>query len=378
MPISEKKGRVVVGMSGGVDSSVAAALLIREGFEVIGITLKMWPQDCGSIVEDKCCGPQAMADARSVADHLGIPHYVLDETSDFTRLVVDYFTSEYQSGRTPNPCVLCNEKLKFGNLLRKAQGLGADYVATGHYARVEKLANGRFALKKSLNLRKDQSYFLFTLGQEQLSHTLMPIGSMTKDEVRAVAREFGLKIHDKEESQDICFVPEDNYAAFLKSHLGQTEFTPGEIVHQDGRVLGKHAGIELFTIGQRKGINVGYPKPLYVLDIDAPGKKVIVGDDDALWHGSFVAERCVWGAEGPLPQGTEVEVKIRHSHAGAPAALEPHENGSVRVVFEEPQRAITPGQATVFYQGDTVVGGGWISRKQISTVGGSSTEGVSL
>lgn len=362
MSKSEKK-RVVIGMSGGVDSSVAAALLIQQGYDVVGITLKMWPQDCASIIEDKCCGPQAMADARSVAAHLGIPHYVLDETVDFTKEVIDYFTSEYQAGRTPNPCVLCNERLKFGNLLRKAQGLGAEYVATGHYARVEKTDKGYF-LKRATDLRKDQSYFLFTLGQQQLAHTLMPLGSMSKAEVRQLAKDFGLKTHNKDESQDICFVPENDYATFLKTHLGQEQFQHGEVVHRDGRVLGKHQGIELYTIGQRKGINVGYPKPLYVLDIDPERRRVIVGDDDDLWHSSLIAERACWGAEGEVASGAEVLVKIRHSHEGARAKLYPEANGRVKVEFLEPQRAITPGQGTVFYQDDTIIGGGWIAREK--------------
>jgi len=363
--MSEKK-RVVVGMSGGVDSSVAAALLLREGYDVIGVTLKMWPQDCGSIVEDKCCGPQAMADARSVAARLGIPHYIIDETSDFTKVVIDYFTSEYQAGRTPNPCVLCNEKLKFGNLLQKALGLGASFIGTGHYARVERKGEG-FVLRRALNLKKDQSYFLFSLNQQQLSHTLMPIGSMTKEEVREEAKKLGLRVHDKEESQDICFVPENDYAAFLKTRLGQGEFHPGEIVHRDGRVLGKHAGIELFTVGQRKGINVGSPKPLYVLDIEASSRRVIVGDDDELWHSSYRVERSCWGHEGEVSPETRAMVKIRHSHEGAMARLYPEGDGRVRVELEEPQRAITPGQASVFYSEDTVIGGGWIMREHASS-----------
>lgn len=361
------KKRVVVGMSGGVDSSVAAALMLRQGYEVIGITLKMWPQDCGSIVEDKCCGPQAMADARSVAAKLGISHYVIDETEEFEKQVIQYFTSEYQAGRTPNPCVLCNEKLKFGNLLMKAKGLGADHVATGHYARIDKDEHG-YILRRSLDLRKDQSYFLFTLNQTQLAHTFMPLGSLSKSEVRTIAKEIGLRVHDKEESQDICFVPENDYAAFLKTHLGQSEFHPGEIVHQDGRVLGKHHGIELFTIGQRKGIHVGYPKPLYVLEIDAPSRRVIVGDDDELWHDQFIVEKSCWGLRGPLQNGTQITVKIRHSHEGATAKLYPQDHGKIRICLEQTQRAITPGQAAVFYDGDAVVGGGWIVKEEMSTV----------
>ncbi len=357
--------RIVVGMSGGVDSSVAAALLLRQGYEVIGITLKMWPQDCGAIIEDKCCGPQAMQDARGVASRIGIPHYVIDETKEFERVVIDYFTSEYQQGRTPNPCVLCNEKLKFGNLMTKALGLGASHVATGHYARVTKKGDG-YLLRRSLDLRKDQSYFLFSLRQEQLAHMLMPIGELSKTEVRTLAKELGLQVHDKEESQDICFVPEDNYALFLKAHLGESQFHAGEIVHQDGRTLGKHQGIELFTIGQRKGINVGSPKPLYVLDIDAVSHRVIVGDDEDLWHDTFMVERTCWGFNGPPKDGNKVIVKIRHSHEGAKASLYAEDKGYYRVELDEPQRAITAGQAAVFYDGDVVVGGGWIVRQGTS------------
>ncbi len=360
--MAEKK-RVVVGMSGGVDSSVAAALLLRQGYEVIGVTLKMWPQDCTSIIEDKCCGPQAMADARNVAAKLGIPHYVIDETHDFTKIVIDYFTSEYQAGRTPNPCVLCNEKLKFGNLLQKALGLGASHIGTGHYARVERGNNG-YVLRRSLHLRKDQSYFLFSLSQEQLSHILMPIGSISKEEVRTIAKDMDLRIHDKDESQDICFVPENDYASFLKSHLGQSEFHVGEIVHRDGRILGKHQGIELFTVGQRKGINVGSPTPLYVVEIEPETRRVIVGNDEELWHSAYRVERCSWGKDGEVVPGTSVMAKIRHSHEGAMAKLYPEGGGRVLVELEEPQRAITPGQASVFYSGDTILGGGWIMKGQ--------------
>jgi len=356
------KSKVVVGMSGGVDSSVAAALLLKQGYDVIGITLKMWPQDCASLIEDKCCGPQAMADARAVAARIGIPHYVLDETEAFERQVIDYFTSEYQAGRTPNPCVLCNEKLKFGNLMTKARNLGAAHMATGHYARVEKTPDG-YLLRRSVDQRKDQSYFLFTLNQEQLARMLLPLGELSKAEVRAMAKEIGLQVHDKEESQDICFIPEDDYATFLKARLGQSEFHPGEIIHRNGRVLGKHHGIELFTIGQRKGINVGSPEPLYVLDINATSRQVIVGDDADLWHEALIAERCCWGVRGPPSEDARVHIKIRHSHDGAAARLYLEKGGRVRVKFDEPQRAITPGQATVFYDGDTVVGGGWITKQ---------------
>ena len=360
------KTRVVVGMSGGVDSSVAAAMLQRQGYDVVGITLKMWPQDCASLIEDKCCGPQAMADARAVAAKLRIPHYVLDETREFERQVIDYFTTEYHAGRTPNPCVLCNERLKFGNLLGKAQGLGAEFVATGHYARIERSQDGSI-LRQAVHREKDQSYFLFTLGREQLAHILLPLGDRSKSEVRAIARELGLPVHDKDESQDICFVPENDYAAFLKTRLAQSEFQSGEIVDHDGRVLGSHAGIELFTIGQRRGINVGSPKPLYVLDIDADSRRVIVGDDADLLRDSLVAERCAWNPGRPPAGGARLTVRIRHNHAGAPASVQQLEGGRAEVKFDQPQRAISAGQAAVFYEHDTVVGGGWIVRERVTT-----------
>lgn len=361
------KHRVVVGMSGGVDSSVAAALLQRQGYEVIGVTLKMWPQNCASLIEDKCCGPQAVADSRAVAAKLGIPHYVLDETHDFEKFVMDYFASEYQAGRTPNPCVMCNQHLKFGNLLERAIGLGADFVAMGHYARVEKFGHG-YALRRATYLKKDQSYFLFSLSQRQLARILMPIGTMTKEETRAAAREFELPIHDKDESQDICFVPEQDYGAFLRTHLGRDKFQPGEFVHRDGRVLGKHEGVELFTIGQRRGINVGSPTPLYVLDIDTSTRRVILGDDTDLWHDVFWVENICWGTDGVVSNGTRVMTKVRHSHEGAMATLYPQTAAKIRVKLDAPQRAITPGQAAVFYSGDLVVGGGWISREGLDHV----------
>lgn len=361
MVVMSKKMRVVVGMSGGVDSSVAAALLLRSGYEVVGMTLKMWPQDCASLIEDKCCGPQAMEDARRVAARLGIPHFVIDETQDFRKVVMDYFASEYQQGRTPNPCVKCNEKLKFGKLMDKALGLGSHFIAMGHYARVERVREG-YILRRAKDLHKDQSYFLFSLSQEQLARVLLPIGGMTKEETRQMAKEVGLQVHDKEESQDICFVPEHDYTAFLKVHLGQAKFQDGEIVHRDGRILGRHQGIEFYTVGQRKGIHVSYPKPLYVLEIDVSQRRVIVGEDDDLWCDEFWVERSCWGVHGIPKAGTQMMVKIRHRHEGARGTLYPEGQDQVHVQLNEPQRAITPGQAAVFYDGEDVLGGGWIMK----------------
>ncbi len=276
-------------MSGGVDSSVAGYLLQEQGYDVIGVTMKVWPQDCISRTEDKCCGPQAVADARGVAHAIGIPHYVIDEADQFEKLVINYFSSEYQAGRTPNPCVMCNEKLKFGNLWEKAEALGCDYIATGHYAIIEHhhAAAGdrgykRAVLRKGVDPRKDQSYFLFSLRQEQLRHALTPLGRMSKSEIRAIARKLGLKVADKPDSQEICFVPGQDYKAFLRSHLGENQFHRGEIYDLDGNFIATHDGIEMFTIGQRKGLPGGSAQPRYVVDLDPETNRVIVGQAEDL------------------------------------------------------------------------------------------------
>ena len=348
--------RICIGMSGGVDSSVAAYLLKKQGYDVIGLTFRGWPQDCRSIEEDKCCGPQAVADARMVAHSLDIPHYVIDEIETFRREVMDYFVAEYRGGRTPNPCVICNEKVKFGSLLRKAHGLGADIIATGHYARIT--PNGRYELRRARDARKDQTYFLFSLQQDQLARAMFPLGDMTKEEVRAVAKEIGLKTYGKEESQEVCFVPENDYRRFLRE--SGVPDARGEIVNREGRVLGQHAGIHHFTIGQREGLNLGgQPRPLYVLELDFAGNRVIVGAADELMRENFEVNNCVWHIAEPS-QPLEVTVKPRHQHAGARATVESMPGQRARVNFVEPQRAIAPGQAAVFYRGDIVVGGGWI------------------
>ncbi len=352
--------RVLVGMSGGVDSSVTAHLLKQQGYEVIGVTMKVWPQDCISRAEDKCCGPSAIADARGVAYKLGVPHYVVDEAADFEKLVIDYFSSEYKAGRTPNPCVMCNERLKFGNLWDKAQALGADFIATGHYAIIEH-HDARAVLRKGRDARKDQSYFLFSLKQDQLLRALTPLGGMTKPEIRAIARELGLRVADKVDSQEICFVPGNDYKAFLKSHLGEEEFHRGGIYDTEGKYLGPHEGIEMFTIGQRKGLPGGSPKPLYVVDIDPESASIVVGGEEDLVRDEFEVDHTTWHA--PVTDGMEITVKIRYAHPGASATLTPLGKDRARVRLHEPQRAITPGQAAVFYDGDRVVGGGWIVRK---------------
>ena len=368
------KQRVLLGMSGGVDSSVAGYLLREQGYEVIGVTMKVWPQDCISRAEDKCCGPQAVADARAVAHALGIPHYVVDEADQFERLVIDYFSSEYQAGRTPNPCVMCNEKLKFGNLWSKAAALGCDYIATGHYAIIEHSAAGSdglscAVLRKGVDPRKDQSYFLFSLRQPQLRRALTPLGKMSKPQIREIAHSLGLKVADKVDSQEICFVPGNDYKAFLRSHLGETEFHRGEIYDVDGNFIAEHEGIELFTIGQRKGLPGGSQRPRYVVDLDPETNRVIVGDADDLVCDEFEIDRVNWhpiaGVDAPGRSGEiEATVKIRYSHPGAAATLTPIENERAHIRLHEPQRAVTPGQAAVFYDDDLVLGGGWICRAE--------------
>jgi tRNA-specific 2-thiouridylase len=359
--IDVKKKRVVVGMSGGVDSSAAAALLLEQGWEVIGITLKLWPQDCVSRAEDKCCGPQAVMDARSVSHKLNIPYYLVDEAEEFQKQVIAYFAEEYKAGRTPNPCVMCNERLKFGTLINRATQLGAEKIATGHFARVARSEDGRYLLKRGRDLRKDQSYFLFSLKQEQLARTIFPLGELTKSDTREVARECELKTADKEESMEICFVPDKDYGRFLQqANLVQKH--QGEIVDVHGRVLGKHDGIEFYTIGQRKGLGLSSPRPLYVLELDAAQNRVVVGDDTMLDRDELTVERCNWIPFAEPPASFEAVAKIRYNHPGTPATVFPQSNGSARVKLHAPQRAITPGQACVFYQEDVVVGGGWIGR----------------
>lgn len=396
--MTRNRQRVLLGMSGGVDSSVAGYLLREQGYDVVGVTMKVWPQDCISRAEDKCCGPQAVADARSVAHALGIPHYVVDEADQFERVVIDYFAREYQAGRTPNPCVMCNEKLKFGNLWGKAKALGCDYIATGHYAIIEHHAD-HAVLRKGIDLRKDQSYFLFSLRQPQLRRALTPLGTMTKPEIRKIAHLLGLKVADKVDSQEICFVPGNDYKAFLRSHLGEDEFHRGEIYDVDGKFLGEHDGIELFTIGQRKGLPGGSPRPRYVVDLDPETNRVIVGDADDLVCDEFEIDHVNWhpiagtiqdgfspratetfepspyplpskgrGDQASLngdsrrPSSFEATVKIRYNHPGTRATVTPLENDRAHVRLHDPQRAVTPGQAAVIYDDDVVLGGGWICR----------------
>jgi tRNA-uridine 2-sulfurtransferase len=356
------KPRVVVGMSGGVDSSAAASLLQQQGYDVIGITLKLWPQDCLSRAEDKCCGPQAVMDARAVCHRLGIPFYLVDEADAFQQQVISYFADEYRAGRTPNPCVMCNDRLKFGTLLHRARQLGAQHVATGHYARTERRGDGRYLLRRGRDPHKDQSYFLFTLRQSQLAHILFPLGELLKEETRETARQANLKTAGKQESMEICFVPDNDYGRFLEqSHL--VDRHQGEIVDLEGRVLGQHEGIEFYTIGQRRGLRLSAPRPLYVIDLDVGRNRVIVGEESALQSDEFIVERCNWIPFDSPETPIEVTAQIRYKHPGTTATISPLAEGAARVRLHQPQRAVTPGQACVFYQGDLVVGGGWIARR---------------
>jgi len=374
---SQKRQRVVCGMSGGVDSSATAALLLEQGYEVIGITLKLWPQDCVNRAEDKCCGPQAVTDARAVCHKLDIPYYLIDEAAEFQKHVIQYFADEYKAGRTPNPCVMCNQNLKFGRLIDRAKQLGADYIATGHFARIErplapslsplggervaKAGEGRYLLKRGRDLKKDQSYFLFSLRQDQLARALFPLGEKTKSDTRAVARHCQLKTADKAESMEICFVPDNNYGGFLQQ-AGLAQKHRGDIVDLHGTVLGHHDGIEFYTIGQRKGLGITTPKPVYVVELDVENNRVVVGDESALDRDEFTATNCNWIPFDKLTEPIEVMTKIRYNHPGTPATVTPTGNGSVGVKLHSAQRAITPGQAAVFYQDDLVLGGGWIAR----------------
>lgn len=349
--------RVMVAMSGGVDSSVTASLLHEKGYEVIGITLRNWPKEqCGFDGKKSCYSPE---DARKVADRLGIPFYLLNFESLFREKVIDYFISEYTKGRTPNPCIPCNDHIKFGALLRRAEEMECDFVATGHYVRsLYNPSIQKYFLKEAKDLKKDQSYVLFTLTQERLRRLLFPLGEMTKEEVRTYARKVALSVAEKAESQDACFLREKDYRTFLKEE--GVEMGSGEIVDEAGNCIGRHCGIHAFTIGQRSGLGISVGKPVYVTAIDVRENRVIVGTRSSLARKEIWVDQVNWITE-PIPDRTSknFSVKIRYKHPKAIAEVQ-RAGESCRVIFEEPVYAATPGQASVFYDGDTLAGGGWI------------------
>jgi tRNA-specific 2-thiouridylase len=351
--------RVVVAMSGGVDSSVAAALMAQAGHEVIGLSMQLYDQRGGDVRFGTCCTIDDLHDARRVAARLGIPHYIVNFEREFSDHVVSNFVREYAAGRTPIPCVHCNGDLKFATLAARAEGFGAEFVATGHYARVDQdEATGRYLLKRGLDAAKDQSYFLFTLTQPQLAHALFPVGSLDKPAVRAHARDLDLPVADKPDSHEICFVPDGDHAAFVERRGGGGE--GGAIRNIEGRVVGTHAGVHRFTVGQRKGLGLSSPVPLYVVGIDAAEETVTVGPRAALERRTLTASGVNWIAGMPPPGDVRVTAQIRHHHREAAATVVPHDDARVSVEFDVPQSAVAPGQALVMYDGDVVLGGGWI------------------
>ncbi|ADU27884.1 tRNA 2-thiouridine(34) synthase MnmA [Ethanoligenens harbinense] len=357
LPLAGKT--VLAAMSGGVDSSVTAALLKEQGASVIGITLNVWPEEENPCARS-CCSVTDVDDARAVCNVLGIPHYVLNTQADFKRGVIDYFAAEYLRGRTPNPCIACNARVKFTAMLRKADEFQADFIATGHYARILRDAGG-CRLVRAADARKDQTYVLYMLTQTQLGRILFPCGGYEKPQIRALAKAFGLPTFQKTDSQDLCFIGRGGYTGFLRENCAGL-LRPGNIVDESGQVLGRHDGVYRFTIGQHKGLGAFSEKKLYVLSIDAARAEVRVGENAAL----FAAGALVGGTHrilpGALEDGARVQAKIRYNAPAVPATLHTVENGALRLLFDEPQRAVTPGQAAVFYDGDTVLGGGTIER----------------
>ncbi len=353
--------KVVVGMSGGVDSSVAAYLLKEQGYDVIGVTMQIWQDEEQAMQEENggCCGLSAVDDARRVAAALEIPYYVMNFKKEFKEHVIDYFVEEYQNGRTPNPCIACNRYVKWESLLQRSLSIGAEYIATGHYARVVQLENGRYTLRRSATLAKDQTYALYNLTQDQLKRTLMPVGEYTKEEVRSIAEKINLRIASKPDSQDICFVPDGDYASYIEEEAG-VKVPEGNFVLTDGTVLGRHKGITHYTVGQRKGLGLALGYPAFVLEIRPETNEVVIGTKEESMTTQLVARNLNFMSIEDLTEPLHVFTKIRYNHRGAWCTIEKTGEDEILCTFDEPQRAVTPGQAVVFYDGEYVLGGGTI------------------
>lgn len=357
------KKKVVVGMSGGVDSSVAAYLLKQQGYEVIGVTMQIWQDEERQVQEDNggCCGLSAVEDARRVAQKLDIPYYVMNFKQEFKCHVMDYFVEEYLAGRTPNPCIACNRHVKWEALLKRSLEIGADYIATGHYARIARLPNGRYAIQNSVTAKKDQTYALYNLTQEQLAHTLMPVGAYHKEQIRELAEEAGLNVAHKPDSQEICFIPDHDYAAFIEREAGERLPSPGFFVTAEGTVLGKHKGITHYTVGQRKGLQLSMGHPVFVTEIRPQTNEVVIGEAEDVFGDTLYCRDANYMGMPDLPMPRHVLAKIRYAHAGEMCTIEKAGTDLIKCTFDRPVRAITPGQAVVFYEDGYVLGGGSIT-----------------